>query len=78
VEEHGFSEAHRHYEVKPRAEHQHLLCQRCGKVLEFKNPLIDQMKKQVEEQHSFKVSSADVNLIGICSLCQKDEEARPE
>ena len=74
IEEHDFSEPHRHFEVKPRSEHQHLLCERCGKIVEFTDPLIDQMKRQVAAEKGFIVSSADVHLVGLCSGCQSEDE----
>lgn len=72
IEEHDFSEPHRHFEVKLRAEHQHLLCERCGKIVEFRNPLMEEMKKIVAAEQGFTVTSADVHLVGLCSSCQKD------
>jgi Fe2+ or Zn2+ uptake regulation protein len=38
IEEVHFDEAHHHYEVKPPAEHHHLVCLGCGRVIEFKYP----------------------------------------
>lgn len=71
IEEHDFAEPHRHFEVKPRAEHQHLLCERCGKIVEFRHPLIEKIKAEVATAQGFMVSSADVHLVGLCSKCQE-------
>ncbi len=69
VKDHGFSEHHRHYEVKARSEHHHLACQECGKIVEFSSPLIRKMLKQTEKEQGFTIGNADIHLTGICPAC---------
>ena len=45
VEELHFDDAHHHYEAKPSAEHHHLVCRGCGKIVEFECPLSQKMKE---------------------------------
>ncbi len=47
IEEVHFDETHHHYEVKPSAEHHHLVCLGCGRVIEFHYPLARQVKRNV-------------------------------
>lgn len=69
VDAHDFSEPHCHYEVKPRSEHQHMLCSSCGQIVEFSSPLVEAMKRQVEKEHGFAVTRVDVYLEGVCASC---------
>ena len=39
VDELHLEEEHHHYEIKEKEEHQHLICEKCGKVVEFELPL---------------------------------------
>jgi Fe2+ or Zn2+ uptake regulation protein len=71
VEEHHFAEEHHHYEVKPDAEHQHLLCLDCGKVVEFACPLSQKFREDIGKQYDFHITGADVRMTGLCSTCRK-------
>ena len=49
VEELHFDDNHHHYEVKPSAEHHHLVCLGCGRVIEFHYPLSRYLRKKVRK-----------------------------
>lgn len=70
VEGHSFDESHHHYETKARGEHYHLLCHRCGSIVEFAHPLIEEMKKEVSKEYKFTVEGADIHLTGTCPDCR--------
>ena len=74
VEEHHFVEAHHHYEVKTQAEHHHLICLGCGRVVEFDYPLTEQMKEQIGKAQDFDITGAEVHLQGFCSRCRNKQE----
>ncbi|MBM3118405.1 MAG: transcriptional repressor [Chloroflexi bacterium] len=71
VEEHHFAEEHHHYEVKPEAEHQHLLCLNCGKIVEFACPLSQKFREDIGKQYDFHITGVDVRMTGLCSTCCK-------
>ncbi|MDX1685767.1 MAG: transcriptional repressor [Saprospiraceae bacterium] len=48
-------------------QHDHLICVKCGKVLEFCDPRIQQIKDSAEKLLSFKVLDHSLNLYGQCS-----------
>lgn len=56
------------YEFK---QHDHLICQDCGKVLEFCDPRIHQIKKMAGEILEFNVTHHSLNLYGKCSKLEK-------
>ncbi len=70
IEEVHFDEAHHHYEVKPLAEHHHLVCLGCGRVIEFYYPLSRYVKRNVPEAKEFKVIETEIRMTGYCSKCR--------
>jgi len=70
VEELHFAEAHHHYEVKPPAEHHHLVCLGCGKIVEFESPLSQEMKQEIARKQGFEVTGVEVHMTGYCSKCR--------
>ncbi len=70
VQEHHFIEEHHHYEAKTEAEHQHLLCVSCGKVVEFACPVSQKMKEETAEKYDFDIFEVEVRMIGLCSDCR--------
>jgi len=74
VDELHFGEAHHHYEVKPPAEHHHLVCLGCGKIVEFECQLCPQMKKEIARKKGFEVTRVEVQMTGYCSKCRQGRE----
>ena len=74
VEELHFDEAHNHYEVKPSAEHHHLVCLDCGKVIEFSRPLSRYIRKNVPEAKDFDVVETEVRVSGYCAKCRQGQK----
>ena len=47
-------------------QHDHLICVDCGKVLEFCDPRIQQIKSMMGELLEFKITHHNLNLYGSC------------
>jgi Fe2+ or Zn2+ uptake regulation protein len=71
IEELHFDETHHHYEVKTSAEHHHLVCLGCGKVVEFECLVSPKMKENIGRAKGFEVTSAEVRMTGYCSECRR-------
>ena len=69
VEVHQFG-SRRHYESTSQAEHHHLICLGCGRVFEFRCPSADKLKSSISKEEGFKVTEAEVYLVGYCLECQ--------
>jgi Fur family ferric uptake transcriptional regulator len=54
-----------------REHHDHLICTRCGTIIEFENDQIERMQDAVARRHGFKVTSHKMELYGLCKTCQK-------
>ena len=63
-----------YYEMKQSPEHQHLLCQSCGKVIEFQNSHFQKLIKAVQREHGFKVTKAELYLEGYCPECEEKKK----
>lgn len=71
----NFNEEHVVYElVDPSSHHDHLICTRCNKVIEFYSSQIESIQEDIARKNNFKISSHYLNLYGICSICQNKEE----
>jgi Fur family ferric uptake transcriptional regulator len=58
------------YEIKRSAEHQHLLCKGCGRIIEFESPPIEKLVAEVQRTYGFDVTKAELYLEGYCQVCQ--------
>jgi len=74
VDEVHFDEDHHHYEVRPGAEHHHMVCLNCGRVIEFKFPLASMIKENVPEAKDFEITAAETRLTGYCGECREKME----
>ena len=71
VEELHFDESHHHYEAKSSAEHHHLVCLGCGKVVEFGCALSQKMRQEIARKKGFEVTGVEVHMTGYCSRCRR-------
>lgn len=53
-----------------RHHHDHLICTRCGTIIEFENDRIEMLQDRVAKQNGFRVTSHKMELYGLCSECQ--------
>ncbi|MEE9520449.1 MAG: transcriptional repressor [Dehalococcoidales bacterium] len=74
IEELHFDETHHHYEVKTSAEHHHLVCLGCGKVVEFECLVSPKMKENIGREKGFEVTGAEVRMTGYCSECRQKKK----
>ena len=65
-----------YYEIKQSPEHQHLVCQGCGKVIEFQNPHFQKLIEAVRREHGFNVTKAELCLEGYCPECEEKERTQ--
>jgi Fur family ferric uptake transcriptional regulator len=56
------------------AEHDHLLCTRCGRVLEPKDPDLKERVQEMALSHGFQPLLCRVTILGLCERCRRREE----
>lgn len=70
---HHFEGGHSVFELNEGSHHDHLLCVKCGKVVEFYDETIEQRQKAIAEQHGFDITDHNLYLYGICPACRKSD-----
>jgi Fur family transcriptional regulator, ferric uptake regulator len=59
-----------YYERKMSRDHIHMACLRCGKITEFVSELFDSLKSQMEQDCSFRILVARLEIGGYCANCR--------
>jgi Fur family ferric uptake transcriptional regulator len=60
------------YEIAAgRRHHDHLVCTRCGKIIEFENEEIERLQDQIAARHGFTLAGHVMRLSGLCGDCRK-------
>lgn len=74
VRAHDFGEGFKRYEAVPsQTHHEHLICLRCGKVVEFGNERLERMLPIIADEHAFQHQRHRVEIYGICRDCRQPE-----
>jgi Fur family ferric uptake transcriptional regulator len=65
------------YEVASgRAHHDHLICERCGRIVEFVNPEVERLQDEIAAAHGFTMNRHRHELYGVCASCRTPANAR--
>jgi Fur family transcriptional regulator, ferric uptake regulator len=72
VYKHNFDDGRIRYEITQNEDHQHhhLVCKKCGKVIEVEEDLLELLETQVENKYSFSITDHNVKFFGYCNLCK--------
>jgi len=71
INERHLGQARCYYEMKRLGEHQHLVCEACGQVIEFESPLIRKLVAEVQRKNNFFVTKVELYLEGQCHKCKE-------
>ncbi len=58
------------YESSTKEHHDHLICTKCGKIVEFLDDEIEKRQERIAIKNKFKITSHSMQLYGICEACQ--------
>jgi len=64
-------ERHFYESVVEREHHDHLVCQKCNKVIEFRSEAFETMEREIAAQYDFELTSHIHELIGVCAKCRR-------
>ena len=56
--------------VEEQHHHDHLICERCGRIVEFANDEIEALQERVAHELGFVISRHKMELYGICGACR--------
>ncbi len=51
--------------------HEHLICQKCGKVEEFADSRINEVVEHIEDKYQFSVHHHLLYIYGLCKACRR-------
>jgi len=58
--------------------HDHLVCSRCGKRIEFSYQAIEILQEAVAKEYGFTLESHYLELIGLCPDCRNNDGTQGE
>lgn len=70
VDRHDFGDGRARYEVAPESHHDHLICVRCGTVVEFARGRIEELQEEVAREEGFDLLDHRMELYGLCGECR--------
>ena len=57
--------------------HDHIICERCGKIVEFNSEELERQQERIARFRGFVVSRHRMELYGICSDCREGKRGTP-
>jgi Fur family ferric uptake transcriptional regulator len=66
----GIRESAVYEHIDEATHHDHLVCSRCGKTVEFEYPAIEVLQEAVAQEHGFVLQRHHLELVGVCAECQ--------
>jgi len=55
------------FEISHKDHHDHLVCLKCGKVIEFEDDIIEERQEMIAKQHKMKLTHHSLYLYGECT-----------
>ncbi|MDM7860923.1 ferric iron uptake transcriptional regulator [Alteromonas sp. ASW11-36] len=64
------------FEISHKAHHDHLVCLRCGKVVEFEDEIIEKRQEEIAKQNNMTLTHHSLYLYGDCTVadCENNKE----
>jgi len=71
--ERHFDEGQARYEVAGEHHHDHFICDRCAKIIEFENDELEQMQASIAQKLGVLLTHHKMELYGLCSDCRNKQ-----
>lgn len=80
----NFGDGREHYEmtrVSPPQHHHHLVCTRCGKVIDYselvreEHEFLDRLERELSSKYDFLIQSHQIYFYGLCESCRSNFES---
>ena len=65
LDRHDFGDGRARYEATPEAHHDHLIDVETGKVIEFVDPELEQLQRQIAEKLGYRLVDHRIDLYGV-------------
>ena len=70
VQRHSFEGNTAVFELADEEHHDHMVCTRCSRVIEYVDEVIEKRQHEIVERYGFEVSDHVHVIYGLCSDCQ--------
>jgi Fur family transcriptional regulator, ferric uptake regulator len=60
--------------VEAERHHDHIICERCGRIVEFLHPQIEQLQAKVAQRFGFVATTHKMEIYGICQECREGRD----
>ncbi|WP_405099846.1 peroxide-responsive transcriptional repressor PerR [Oceanobacillus sp. FSL H7-0719] len=75
VRELTYGDSSSRFDCNTSEEHYHIICEECGKIVDFHYPSLEEVESLAEQVAGFDISHHRLELYGICKEC-KDTAAQ--
>jgi len=58
------------YELGLKKHHDHLICTKCGDIIEFFDETIEERQESIAKKFNFKMTDHTMKIVGLCEKCQ--------
>jgi len=58
------------YEIANKPHHDHIICEKCDKIVEFENDKIEELQHTIAKENDFQLTKHIMQLYGICKECR--------
>jgi Fur family ferric uptake transcriptional regulator len=58
------------YELGLKKHHDHLICTKCGNIIEFYDESIENKQEEIAKKFNFHMTDHTMKIIGLCENCQ--------
>ena len=63
---HHFETGQAVFELERGKHHDHLICVKCGKIVEFVDEFIEEKQREIAKKNGFRISDHSLIIYGIC------------
>jgi Fur family ferric uptake transcriptional regulator len=66
----SFGAAGKKYELGLKKHHDHLICTKCGEIIEFFDETIEEGQEEIAKKFNFQMTDHTMKIVGLCENCQ--------
>jgi Fur family ferric uptake transcriptional regulator len=59
------------YHCMGKGHHHHLVCEKCGRIIDMEEAILDPLWSEIEHRYNFKVDMKHLVFFGLCAGCQE-------
>ena len=74
ITRHNFEGGHAVFELDSGEHHDHMVCVKTGRVVEFCDPIIEQRQREIAAEHGWKMTDHSLIIYGISPEAQSDRD----